>query len=276
MGAYDRLIDDTTLIGSSAASAGDSVSRYRDLRREPLGALVVGALVVPDQRLAEVGRLAGDQPLAVSVLNTGGAGGLVAIARRDVPGVEVVSVRSALRDLDDLAGNAARVVSAAAELGEDTAVLVEIPYTPGWVGAAEEVEAAGLLGAIRLDDGSHSDGSGGWGRSGAERLAEQLSVLVEADLPFAVTDGPDRAMPTDVAPGYITVMMALEALIDGAEPGEAAELLRIAEPDRIRAAVGSWDDATAARIRRRLRNVSSRTPSAAVDDLRRLGLPDPT
>ena len=85
-------------------------------------------------------------------------------------GVRVVAVESALRDLDDLAGNAARVASAAGELDESIAVFVEIPYAPGWERAVEEVEAAGLLGKIRTGSPDNS------GTPPYAQLAEQLSV----------------------------------------------------------------------------------------------------
>ena len=99
--------------------------------------------MVPDTQLGEVGAPASGGPdLAVSVINSGGAGGVLGLSRRARPGLDVVAV-SMLRDLDDLAGNAARVVAAAEALDPDVAVFVGLPYAPGWAGAVEVVEAAG-------------------------------------------------------------------------------------------------------------------------------------
>ncbi len=261
---FDRLIDDAGLAAAEPdVDTIDVLRAHRSLRAGPTAA-PLGPLIVPDRRLAELARAAGEEAVEVVVVNTGGAGGLVALAGRTVPGVEVVAVQSALRDLDDLAGNAARVVSAAGELDDGVTVFVEIPYAPGWVRAVEEVEAAGLSGAVRI------------GGIDAGRLAEQLSVLVEADLPFAIVDGPDRALSSAEGPGFVPLMLALEALIDGAAAGDAAELLTLVAPDRVRAAVGSWDGAAGGRIRRRLRSITSRDAAGAVEDLRALGLAGPS
>jgi hypothetical protein len=257
---FDRLIDDAAMSWPREASVADAVSEHRE-HRAAWFAELIGPLVVPDQRLAEVGRAAADEPVPVSVINTGGAGGLLALARRTVPGVEVVAVESALRDLDDLAGNVARVAAAAGELG-DLPVFVEIPYVPGWVDAVEETEAAGLLGKLsfggpRPDDCPTPD-----------RLAEQLSVLVEADLPFKAVlagDEPHRHR-------MLTVLLALSALIDGARLADAAELLRLDQPDRIRTAVEGWDEAAGTRVRRRLRSFSCCRAREMVAELESLGL----
>ena len=68
----------------------------------------------------------------LSVVVTGGAGqvaGPVGLAER--PGLELAGLEIALRDLDDLAGNARRVVAAVDELrdgaGRDVPVHVELP-----------------------------------------------------------------------------------------------------------------------------------------------------
>ena len=196
---------------------------------------MIGPLVVPDTALRQVLRaepveVRGEAlrqaqgTLDVSVINTGGAGGLLGLARRDMPGVRVVAVESALRDLDDLAGNAARVASAAGELDESVAVFVEIPYAPGWERAVEEVEAAGLLGKIRTGSPDNS------GTPPYAQLAEQLSVLVEADLPFKATAGLHHAQPTagtdpdrPTQHGFLNLLAAVEALVEGASVAEAAD-----------------------------------------------------
>ena len=241
---------------------------------------MIGPLVVPDQALrqamrAELVEVRGEAlrqaqgTLEVSVINTGGAGGLLGLARRDLPGVRVVAVESALRDLDDLAGNAARVASAAGELDEDVAVFVEIPYAPGWERAVAEVEAAGLLGKIRT--GSPDDS----GTPPYAQLAEQLHVLVEADLAFKATAGLHHAQPTPgtdpdrpTQHGFLNLLAAVEALVEGAAVPEAADLLRHTDP----AAIGAWSDATVARVRRRFRSFGCCGVLDPVRDLVALGL----
>jgi hypothetical protein len=218
-----------------------------------------------------VGRAAeqAQQVLAVSVINTSGAGGLLSLAGRAILGVEVVAVESALRDLDDLAGNAARVVSAAADLDEEVRVFVEIPYAPGWERAVAEVEAAGLFGKIRTGSPDNS------GTPTYAQLAEQLSVLVEADLAFKATAGLHHAQPTPgsdpdqpVQHGFLNLLSAVDALVEGAPVLEAAEVLRNADP----ALIGGWDEQTVARVRRRFQSFGCCGVLDPVDDLVALGL----
>lgn len=159
---WDRLIDDAAMFPPGNAEPREAVARHLVYRtgapdqpsRTPA---IVGPLVVADTALAavdrEIGR-AGAGPVEVSVINTTGAGGLLALAGRTFEDLTVVSVESALRDLDDLPGNAGRVAQAALALDDlaiddPITVFVELPYAPGWQRAVEVVEAAGLLGKIR-------------------------------------------------------------------------------------------------------------------------------
>ena len=268
---FEALVDDAALLAAAGANA-DPVAGHRS-HRAAWYAPVVGPLVVLDTQLGQLARLTAPgpnepaepaEPIEVSVLTSGGAGGLAALARRleqGLPGVSVVAAETALRDLDDLAGNAARVAAAAAELGPGVEVYVELPYAPGWIPAVAEVEAAGLLGKLRSDGG------------GTDRLAEQLSVLVEADLGFKIT-GPTWAGDVDAGRGLITLLMALDALIDGSDPSEAQRLLQTTDRERIVAAAGSWSAAGEQRIRRRLRSVDCGDVSGLLTDLVGLGLLD--
>ena len=250
MQVFDRLLDDSGLLSPSATAA--AVLADRQTARTAWYAGLLGAVVVPDTRLAELSRAAADgPPVEVSVVNTSGAGGLVALARRGLSGLEPVAVESALRDLDDLAGNAARVVSAASELDPEITVYVEIPPGPGSPAAVEVVEAAGLCARIRVT-GPVAPG-----------LADHLSLLIEADLPFKVTGG---------SGDLVALLAAVEALIDGADAREAEALLRLTDPVRLTAAARQWDAAARARIRRRVRRVDRPSITAAAERLAALGL----
>jgi hypothetical protein len=224
------------------AAAGEAAAAHRALLDRPDG-WVVGPLVVPDERLTGL-----PDDVAVSVRVGGGAGGVAALARRAGP-LHLVGVESVLRDLDDLAGNAARVVAAAADLPEGVDVAVA---------------AAGLLGRVSL---AQAPGTGGAGA--------QLSVLVEADLPFKVTGlGTDPFGPY----GVVAVLMAVAVLVDGADPREADALLREVDEHRATMALAAWDAATAGRVRRRLRGVDVVDVAATLDRLAEAGLlgPDAT
>ncbi len=280
------LVDDAAVFPPGNASVPDAVRRHRE-HRAAWYAPLIGPLVVPDSELAQVSRVLLDagglddaadpeDRLAVSAVIGSGAGGLVALARRDLPGLQVVAAEIALRDLDDLTGNARRVAAAAEALDPDeVSVFVEVPFGPGWIGAVEVIEAAGLLGKIRTG-GLEPDAY-----PTADRLAQQLSVLIEADLPFKATAGLHRAWPNRVTDergqtlhqhGFVTVLMAVEALIDGAGTDAAVDLLGLDDPGRIYTALQGWDAAAVARVRRRFRSFGCCGVSEPVDDLVTLGL----
>lgn len=229
MELLDGLLADAGLL-HPGASAREAVAQHRE-HRVAAYAPLVGPLLVPDGRLAEIGRAAGGEPVDVRVLVGGGAGGLLALGRRTIAGITVVGAVSALRDLDDLAGNAARVVAAATSLDESVQVLVELPDAPGWPAAAELVEAAGLAAQVRAD------------RSPAA-LIEQLAVFVEADLPFSVAG---------LQPGSLAeLLFAVDALVETGDPEQAVALLTGHDHQDPTARLGAL---SGTRIRRRLISV---------------------
>jgi len=148
--------------------------------------------------------------------------------------------------------------------GRSTPGLRVVAVEPGWVRAVEVVEAAGLRAGVACD-------ADAWRTpAAAGRLAERLSVLVEADLPFSLAPG------TLPAPGraLASLAMLVEALVDGAEPEEASELLLVEDATRLRSGLGRWDEPTAHRVRRRLLSVGTEV-GTTVDDLVALGLLTP-
>jgi hypothetical protein len=236
MELFDSLLDDETLIRRPDSPVPAVVASHRELRGSHRNLLAT--LVVVDTRLTEIARqIAPGDNVPVSVIISGGAGGLLALARHETPGIEIAAVEPTVRDLDDLAGSAARVVSAAAELGPEVAVFIQVPHAPGWEAAVELIEAAGLYGKIAA------------GQAGARQLAEQLSILIEADLPFKITNVPNV--------DCLSLLVAVEGLVAGASLDDAAELLRRDDHDRVGAALASWDHTTQSRVRRRVRRLGT-------------------
>jgi hypothetical protein len=280
---FEGLIDDAAMFPPGNAEVGEAVSAHQAYRRSWF-APMIGPLVVSDQKFVEVGRAlrrlpidhgenTAATPLAVAVVNTSGAGGLLSLIGRDVEGVQVVAVESALRDLDDLAGNADRVVSAAAELDETVRVFVEIPYAPGWEKAVEVVEAAGYYGKLRTGGLEPVD------TPPSDQLAHQLSVLIEADLPFKATAGLHHAVALPGSDpgrprqhGFLNLLVAVEALVDGGSESEAADLLGESERQSVLDHVGAWNDTQASRIRRRFRGFGCCGVLDPINDLAALGL----
>jgi hypothetical protein len=127
------------------APLADAVAAYQD-RRDAWYAGLVGPLVVRDTDLPDV-----DTDVPVSVVLTGGAGavaGVASLAARK--GHRLVGLEAAVRDLDDMAGNVWRIITAVdaarAEGGlADTQVYVELPQTDptaDWLAAADAVAEA--------------------------------------------------------------------------------------------------------------------------------------
>lgn len=125
------------------------------------------------------------------------------------------------------------------------------------------VEAAGLFAGLTAAGPPADDART------AAALAEQLSVLIEADLPFSV-----RWPGAGTAPGLdaAALLVAVQALVDGAETADAAHLLARRDPDHLRAAVTAWDEVTSARVRRRLLALAATDLTATVSGLVELGV----
>ena len=131
----------------------------------------VGALRVAD---TAVPTAPDDVPLRV--VATGGASQLAGPAALCVRrGLRLVAVETALRDLDDPAGNARRVVAAAADLPDGVRVHVAVPGdpTPAGLAALDELAAADL--ALTLDPRADLDG---W-----------VDAALDRELVFSLTGG---------------------------------------------------------------------------------------
>ena len=245
MELFDRLFDDETLLESAQAPRLDRViADHRKLLAGYIGR--IAALVVPDTQLTAVSRqLPPGAHLPVSVVTTGGAGGLLALRGRHLPGIDVVSVEPTLRDLSDLAGSAARVAAAAAELTSDLEIFVALPHSPGWEAAAELLEAAGLHGKIDAAEPAQT--------------IEQMSILIEMDLPFKITGRGER--------DWLRMINAVDALIEGAGQQDVALLIQDGNLDQTAGTVASWDLQTQSRVRRRLRRVGTDSAQQAVNSL---------
>ena len=254
MELFDSLFDNESLIRQPETAVPAQLARHIELRGEYR--TLLATLVVPDRRLADIARQLPPGPsVPVSVITSGGAGGLLALARHEVPGVDIAAVEPALRDLDDLAGSAARVISAASELRPEVIVFAELPYAPGWEAAVEVIEAAGLYAKIAT------------GHAEPRHVVEQLSILIEADLPFKITSARNG--------DCLSLLLVIEALVAGANLDDAAALMRL-DDHRLGAAISGWDATTQSRVRRRVRRVGTGRVQEVINDLRMHGeLPAP-
>jgi len=143
----------------------------------------VGARVVRDDELPRLRGFRGD----VRVVLTGGAGHVsgpasFCAAHR----VELVALETTIRDLDDPAGNARRVVAAVdaaraeGALADDVAVHVSIAAAPSyaWLVAADALAAAELALTFPLDVPGLLPSLEGW-----------IDAALDRELPFSLTGG---------------------------------------------------------------------------------------
>ena len=265
--AWSGLVDDAAIFPPGDSSLPEAVSAHV-ARREEWYADLVGAFVVTDVKLPEI-----NAPLRAAVVVTGGAGaieGALKLAARgghDVAGVEI-----ALRDLDDLAGNARRVAVAADANGLDPErMYVELPPVPdtgGWLRAADEVASAGMrlkfrTGGLEQHLFPTSPALAGW-----------IDAALDRETPFKCTAGLHNAV-RHVADdgfthhGFLNVLLATIRAFDGATPDDVAALLDEHDPDALVAAARTED---LARGRRWFTSFGSCSVREPLDDLTALGL----
>ena len=273
--AWCGLVDDAAIFPPGDAPLPDAVEAYVE-RRHHWYADLVGSFVVSDVKVGEV-----DRPLPLSVVLTGGAGavpGALGLAQRrghDVAGLEV-----ALRDLDDLAGNARRVTAAvdAARgdglLGDDTPAYVELPHVPdsgSWLAAADAVAEAGFRLKFR------TGGVEAHQFPAPHALARWIDAALDRETPFKCTAGLHHAVahtategfdrPVDQH-GFLNVMVATVRAFDGSPTDEVVGLLEERDAAALLAAVGSED---LGRARRWFTSFGSCSVSEPLDDLLALG-----
>lgn len=175
------------------------------------------------------------RPLRTSVVLTTGAGGVpgaAALAARK--GIEVHALETAVRDLDDPAGNVRRIAAAVdqaraeGDLPEDAGVFVELPQgepTPGWLAAADEASMSGLRLKFR------TGGVEAHLFPTADQLAAWIDAALDRELPFKCTAGLHNALRHRDPEtgfehhGFLNVLLATRATLDGSTTGDLAALL---------------------------------------------------
>ncbi len=222
------LVDDAATFPPGDAPLDAALTAYAD--RAGPAARLVRSLVVRDTDLPQV-----PAGTPVSVVLTGGAGqvhGPAQLCQRR--GLPVAGLEIALRDVDDPAGNARRVVAAVdaargeGVLDEDTPVFVELPAVDpaySWLAAADEVAAAELRLKLRtggLDPDAFPT---------PERLAAWIDAALDRELPFKCTAGLHRALPHVDADGgahhgFLTLLAATRVAFDGGSPADVVSTLR--------------------------------------------------
>ena len=198
---------------------------------------MVSDVRIPD--LLEVLTLSPGDPLPVTVVVTGGAGGIEP-ASRWASGSELLELRSleiALRDLDDLAGNARRI-AIAADTGLDVPVHVEPPLAPELVGGHGWSAALDVVAEHELRLKWRTGGATPDMFPSAETVATALDAALDRELPFKASAGLHHALrhrddSTGLEHhGFLNVLLATRAAFDGAGRDEVVATARRARHRR--------------------------------------------
>jgi hypothetical protein len=267
--AWAAIVDDAAIFPPGDAPLHEATAAY-GARTTAEGADLVGTFVLRDTDLPLVRGVA----MPLSVVVTGGAGqlgGPVELSRR--LGVHIAGLEIALRDADDLAGNARRVVAALDQLAMDVPVFVELPNaepTAGWLSAADVVADAELRLKFRtggLTPDAHPS---------AQTLAAWIDAALDRETPFKCTAGLHHAVRHTSAEGFeqhgfINVLLTTRLLFDGGSVDEAVELLEQRDGPGLAA---RWD-ADLGRARRWFTSFGSCSVADPWADLLELGLVSP-
>jgi hypothetical protein len=226
--AWSGLVDDAAIFPPGDAPLPDAVAAYL-ARREEWYADLVGPLVVRDTDLPDV-----DPEVPVSVVLTGGAGAVAGVAALAAKrGHRLAGLETAVRDLDDMAGNVRRIttaVDAARDSGTlaDTRVYVELPQsdpTADWLAAADAAAEAEHLLKFRTGGvEAHLFPS-------ATTVAAWIDAALDRETPFKCTAGLHHAVrhrdhETGFEHlGFLNVLLATRVAFDGGSVEETAQVL---------------------------------------------------
>jgi hypothetical protein len=226
--AWSGLVDDAAIFPPGDLPLPDAVRAYQR-RSDEWYADLVGPLVVRDTDLPDV-----DPELPVSVVLTGGAGavaGVAALATKK--GHRLVGLEAAVRDLDDMAGNVRRIITAvdaARDTGalEETSVYVELPQTDptaDWLAAADEV--AGAEHHLKFRTG----GVEAHLFPAAATVAAWIDAALDRETAFKCTAGLHHAVrhrdhETGFEHlGFLNVLLATRVAFDGGSVDETTQVL---------------------------------------------------
>lgn len=270
---FRGLVDDAAVFPPGDAPLPDALAAYVGRSHEWYADLVA-SFVVTDVALPSV-----TEPVPVSVVVTGGAGAIAgALKLASKHDLAVAGLEIALRDPDDLPGNARRVTAAVdaargeGALDEDTPVYVELPQT--------EASASWLAAADVVAEGEHrlKFRTGGLEADlfpTPETLAGWIDAALDRETPFKCTAGLHHAIAHRDHEtgfphhGFLNVLLATRQAFDGATTAEVATLLADHYPNDLVALARNSDLAGA---RRWFVSFGSCSVQEPLDDLVGLGL----
>lgn len=274
---FRRLVDDAAMFPPGELPLAEAVSAHRRHREAPYGELV-GPFVCTDENLIAVALEPGDTPLDVSVVVTGGAGGIEPPVRYGDRSdrVNVVAVEVRLRDEQDLSRNALRVVRACDDCLDKENAFVEIApagdLEGGWERALDVIADAGYAAKLRtggLDASLFPD---------AGQVASFITACLDREVAFKCTAGLHNAVRhTDHTTGFehhgfLNVLLATRASLDGGGHEDLVAVLENRDGKALAEQARQLSDEQAAGTRRWFTSFGSCSITEPLDDLIALDL----
>jgi hypothetical protein len=276
------FVDDAAIFPPGNVPLEQAVADHVDHRDEEYADLV-GGFVVSDVKVADLARVVEQEagPLEVNLVVTGGAGAIEPavtwVSRSD--GLSLRAVEFALRDEEDLAHNAQRLVQVVDSLGDqldDVVVYAEPPIprgspTHGWLAALDELAAREIH--LKFRTGGATEDL----FPGAPQLAVCIEAALDRELPFKCTAGLHNAVRHHDDEtgfdhhGFLNVLLATRTSLDGGTPDDVAEVLSQTDGSVLAERL-SADPGEAARTRRWFTSFGSCSVLDAHEDLVELGL----
>ncbi len=282
------FVDDAAIFPPGNAPLEEAVADHVGHRDEEYADLV-GGFVVSDVKVADLaasvveerGTSVSKPTLAVNLVVTGGAGAIEPavtwLTRSE--GLSLRALEFALRDEDDLAHNARRlvqVVDSLVEVLDDVTVFAEPPLlrgdpTHGWLAALDELAAREIN--LKFRTGGLSEDL----FPSPAALATSIEASLDRELPFKCTAGLHHAVRHRDEQdgfehhGFLNVLLATRASLDGLSIDEVAGVLDETDGAAVASRVAADPD-LAARTRRWFTSFGSCSVLEAHEDLVDLGL----
>jgi hypothetical protein len=275
------FVDDAAIFPPASTPLDQAVTEHAAHRSSEYAG-IVGGFVVSDVKVADLAQLvSATAPVAVNLVVTGGAGAIEpAVTWVDrSEGLQLRALEFALRDEEDLAHNAGRLVRVVDSLGgalDDVAVFAEPPIpqgTPshGWLAALDELAAREI--SLKFRTGGLSEDL----FPTPSQLASCIEASLDRELPFKCTAGLHHAVRhRDEASGFehhgfLNVLLATRTSLDGGGPEEVARVLDETDGGVLASRLAADPD-VAARTRRWFTSFGSCSVLEAHEDLVELGL----
>jgi hypothetical protein len=277
---FRTLVDDAAMFPPGELPPAEAVLAHRK-HRQAAYADLVGPFVCTDDNLMAVAKEAartGATPLEISVVVTGGAGGIEPVVRYGdrSDDILVVAVEVRLRAEEDLSRNALRVVRACDDCMDEETAFVEVGLEGSWERALDVVADAGYSAKLR---------TGGIERDlfpDAGQVAAFVTACLDRELPFKCTAGLHNAVRHTAADtgfehhGFLNVLLATRASLDGASHDDLVAVLENRDGPSLGASAAALSPDQAAGTRRWFTSFGSCSIDEPRRDLIDLGLLEDT